>query len=129
MANHRKPAALEQVPWESGKKRGKIGTFGRKMRDWWMSLQPDSRGGEWPLARDVADDADWGELKKGGATGFVLMVIGLNWWVRHAQSSKDRNEAASMVEDVVFVLGKILDGMGKPGAGPSKKKKRSVSSR
>lgn len=126
MANHRKPGGLELVPWECGKKKGKISSFGRKMREWWIALQPDCRGGEWPLVRDVPDDADWTELKKGGSTGFVLLVIGLNWWVRHARSSKDQNEAASVVEDVVFVLGKILKSTDEQMAEPSKKKKKSV---
>lgn len=130
MANRRKPAALEQAPWESKNRKGKVSTFGRKLRDWWMGLQPECRGGEWPLVRTIPDDADWAEVKKGGSTGFCLIVIGLNWWVRYAKSTKDKNEAASMLEDVVFVLGKMLESMDKSSDGePSKKKKRLVISR
>lgn len=124
MGNHRKASALEQAPWRPGS--NNVGKFGRKMRDWWSSLQPDSRGGDWPLARTVAEDESWPELRKGGSTGFVLMVIGLSWWVRLAESSKDKNESASMLEDVVFVLGKILKGMDSPGDGAQPKRKRSV---
>lgn len=126
MANHRKPAGLEQVPWVPGK--GQVGKYGRKMREWWSALQPEARGGDWPLARAIPDDEGWTELKKGGPTGFVLMVIGLNWWVRYAESSKDQNEAASMVEDVVFALEKVVESMvgSADKVEPLKKKKRSV---
>lgn len=123
MGNHRKPAALEQVPWESGK--GKVGKFGRKMREWWTALQPEWRGGDWPLSRVVADGEVWTEVKKGGPTGFGLLVIGLNWWIRGAQTAKDQNEVASMVEDVVFVLRAILETIDQPiTEEPSKKKKK-----
>lgn len=99
------------------------------MREWWISLQPDSRGGEWPLSRDIAEGENWADLKKGGSSGFGLIVIGLNWWVRDAQSTKDQNEVASVIEDVVFVLGKMLESMDNADdAAPSKKKKKSVAS-
>lgn len=122
MANHRKPAALEQAPWESGK--GKVGKFGRKMRDWWTALQPEWRGSDWPLSRAVADGESWTELKKGGSTGFVLIIIGLNWWIRDAQTAKDQNEVASMVEDVVFVLKAVLETVDEPAGESQSKTKR-----
>lgn len=121
MANRRRASALDQVPWGP---KGKVNKFGKKMREWWMALQPDSRGGNWPLLRVVDEGESWSQVKKGGSAGIVLMVIGLNWWVRHAELVKDKNEAASVVEDVVFVLGKVLESMDDADSEEGSRKKK-----
>lgn len=73
-----------------------------------MVLQPSCRGSDWPLRRDVGEDQDWPELIKGGKNGFKMILVAMNWWLRGVQSETETNQALSVLEDIVFVLEKML---------------------
>lgn len=95
---------LEDIPYPARS----VDKFGAKVRNWWTVLQPATRGNEWPLLREIKEDEEWLELKKGGRTGFKLILVALNWWLRGTSSVSEENKALSVLEDVVFVLENIL---------------------
>lgn len=44
----------------------RIEEFGTEMRQWLITIMPDWRGGQWPMARtkpDGFEDATWGMLR------------------------------------------------------------------
>lgn len=96
---------IEEIPYA----RASVNKFGQKVRSWWTVLQPAARGNDWPLLRDIKEDESWPELMKGGRTGFKLIMVALNWWLRGTASVSEENQALSMLEDVVFVLEKMLE--------------------
>ncbi|KAI0054483.1 hypothetical protein BV25DRAFT_1789869, partial [Artomyces pyxidatus] len=49
-------------------------------RTWWSGLQPSWRGTEWPLTRSIVAGETWEGVRKGGANGFVIVLILLAWW-------------------------------------------------
>ncbi|KAI0054667.1 hypothetical protein BV25DRAFT_1786157, partial [Artomyces pyxidatus] len=50
------------------------------LRAWWISLQPDWRGTEWPLHRATPPGETWENTMRGGANGFVITLIMMSWW-------------------------------------------------
>ncbi|KAF8986395.1 hypothetical protein BDQ17DRAFT_1175653, partial [Cyathus striatus] len=55
--------------------------FGRLFCTWWTSLQPSWRildDGEY--SKDTPADDTWTTLRKGGAAGMHMVIIGLSWW-------------------------------------------------
>ncbi|KAI0054879.1 hypothetical protein BV25DRAFT_1790807, partial [Artomyces pyxidatus] len=54
--------------------------YGIGFRKWWEGLQPLWRGDSWPLERATPVGEKWTKTRKGGANGFVMVVIALAWW-------------------------------------------------
>ena len=54
--------------------------FVPQWRSWYISLQPACRGTDWPLKTLDCDKEDFGELRKGGKTGFATLLIIFVWW-------------------------------------------------
>ncbi len=50
------------------------------------------------------DLADWDGLRKGSKKGFVLLLVGLSWWVTQATKKKDKNMASTAIHEVLFVV-------------------------
>ena len=99
---------LEDIPFNAKS----VDKFGSKVRAWWTVLQPASRGNDWPLRRDIPEDECWPELQKGGRNGFKLVMVALNWWLRGTNTESEVNKALSMLEDLVFVLERMLQTAG-----------------
>ena len=78
------------------------------MRVWWTSLMPAWRRrpdiGPWPLSRSVPEDETWKSIRRVGAHGLLLVILGLFWWRSSATREREQNEYASMLEDVAWVL-------------------------
>lgn len=99
---------LKDLPYDTRN----VVKFGTKVRNWWIVLQPSYRGSDWPLRRDVRDDEDWAELIKGGKNGFKMILVAMNWWLRGVRTDSETNEALSVLEDIVFVLDKMVKKVG-----------------
>ncbi|EMD31605.1 hypothetical protein CERSUDRAFT_26235, partial [Gelatoporia subvermispora B] len=66
-----------------------VKTFGTSWLVWWYALQPQWRlekrvSGNSRLPPAVYEDAsgDWKTLRKGGPTGFVIILVGLAMWAK-----------------------------------------------
>jgi hypothetical protein len=55
------------------------------------------------LSRDVPCGETWQVLKKGGRSGFNVVVMGLSWWMMAQHGEGDVN-VWSIVDDVTWVL-------------------------
>lgn len=99
---------LEHIPYDMRN----VDKFGTKVRNWWIVLQPSCRGSDWPLRREVGDDQDWSELTKGGKNGFKMILVAMNWWLRGVRSESETNQALSVLEDIVYVLEKMVKQVG-----------------
>ena len=61
----------------------------------------------WPLVRVKPDGENWDRIRKGGANGFVMLIIATSWWLKKASTASARAEVASVVEDLAFVLDQL----------------------
>lgn len=60
--------------------------------------------GAWPLSRDVPDNENWKSIRRVGAQGLLLVVLGLFWWRSNAKKEREQNEYTSVLEDVAWVF-------------------------
>jgi hypothetical protein len=74
---------------------------------WWISLQPATRQGA-ELLRDVNAGESWADIKKGSINGFYNVMVSLSWWMCALRTDQDREKFALILQDVVWVLGKML---------------------
>jgi hypothetical protein len=92
--------------------------------DWWMGLQPEWRWVEktgcLPLPLTSAKpNEDFANLKKGGPSGIVVLLIGLKWW---ACSQERRDQWLAAVADVKACLDRL-------GAGSTGQKRKAEGGR
>lgn len=98
IAHHRR---YERPPqWES---KSSIKAYGGSLVSWWKGLQPEWRGGRWPLKRDKPDDDSWGTLRCAGPNGIFLVVLGIVWWA-NVLNDKPPKDLVQLVEDVEWVM-------------------------
>lgn len=64
----------------------------------------------WPLGRVIPAGETWDTVRKGGGNGIAVLLVATSWWLHKAKTStaEARGEAASMVEDLAFVLGELV---------------------
>jgi hypothetical protein len=79
--------------------------------EWWISLQPASRGGV-QLLREVDVGEVWLETRKGSINGFFNVVVSLSWWMEALTSDEESSKFLTTLKDVLWVL----DCMLKPNA-------------
>ncbi|KAI0054696.1 hypothetical protein BV25DRAFT_1816697, partial [Artomyces pyxidatus] len=115
---------------------GKPAEFMVVWRKWWIALQPEWRGDDWPLSRTGATGEEtWEETLKGGRNGFEMILVSLSWWGAVAKTEKQKREWELAVEDVQWVAEQMLthlgneasishkrDGEALPEGAPAKKK-------
>jgi hypothetical protein len=98
--------------WIRSKKKEDVPSFkpveyGNRFIAWWKNLQPswrkDSSAASFRLFRDVPTGETWQELRKGGKTGILLIVMGLSWWVKAQHTEHDAN-VWSVVDDLRWVI-------------------------
>lgn len=75
---------------------------------WWSDIQPEARkeGVGGALSKDP--DIDWGVLRKPGANGIFLVLVGLLWWRFRLEDDTDGTTLPvweNSVKDVTWVLG------------------------
>lgn len=66
--------------------------------------------GAWPLLQTAPVDEDWAEVRRVGAHGLLLVVMGLYWWRSTATTERQQNEYSSMLEDVAWVFSQLAVG-------------------
>ncbi|OBZ68738.1 hypothetical protein A0H81_11112 [Grifola frondosa] len=94
-------------------------TFGAQWMAWWMAMQPNWRKTtETSLPIPVQPSGGgWGPLRKGGSSGFVLIMVGLAWWGLAAAASADWLLAVEDVHQALLALNAAPDN----GRRPSRK--------
>ncbi|KAH8102761.1 hypothetical protein DFH11DRAFT_1735400 [Phellopilus nigrolimitatus] len=82
---------------------------------WYKNLQPPGprrSSDTFPLPQGDPDtDADWSNLKTGGANGFFIVLMTLAFWTVGVQTEADTDRYKSAVGDVLWVLRSMLAGM------------------
>ena len=84
-----------------------VSEWAKSWRSWWISLQPESREGE-KLLRAVGSDEHWVETSKGGINGFYNIVVSLGWWLVAIKTDCERDEFATILADVLWVLNHMI---------------------
>ena len=84
-----------------------VAEWAKSWRTWWVSLQPESREGE-KLLQVVGSDECWAETKKGGINGFYNVIVSLGWWLVAITTDGERDEFATMLADVVWVMNRMI---------------------
>ncbi|KAI0038914.1 hypothetical protein FA95DRAFT_1127559 [Auriscalpium vulgare] len=103
--------------------------FANRWRLWWIGLQPEWRGSEWPLTRESHPSEEWTHCKIGGRNGFGLVLMTLSWWYGAAMTETEQREWESALEDVSWVAETIiahLQGRQQPVADNSASKENGV---
>jgi hypothetical protein len=101
----------EVSTWIRSKKKEVVPSFkpeyGDRFIAWWKNLQPswrtDTSDACFRLFRDVPTGETWQELRKGGKTGIILVIMGLSWWVK-AQHMEHDASVWSVVDDLRWVI-------------------------
>lgn len=78
-------------------------TFRKDFKDWWLILQPKWRvtGGEVISGYD----GDFTSLKKSGANGLLIVIVGLFYWrLTIAIESEEEDEWLGIVEDCITII-------------------------
>lgn len=90
--------------------------FGTEMRQWLITIMPDWRGSEWPMARTKPEDAKdtWEVLRRGGRNGVMLYIIALSWWLSQADSPSSKRQAEAVVDDLAWAVGETVVEFGLP---------------
>jgi hypothetical protein len=81
--------------------------FASRFIDWWLLVQPESRGKEWPPSRHVVPGELWERVTKGGLNGIVMVLIALTWWYRSIGDADSKQEFSVMLADVSWVVGRL----------------------
>lgn len=104
------------------------------MRKWWTSIQPtwrrvklsekEGKSDEetsdeeseykWPPPRTLPPGTDqpWFLLRRGGANGFYIVMMGTAWCYWHVADGKPVREFSSMLEDISWTLKNMVAGVG-----------------
>ncbi|KAL1658893.1 hypothetical protein GGF50DRAFT_66368, partial [Schizophyllum commune] len=87
------------------------------MKKWWHALNPPwrARTSAFALNRDGDGDGDWSSLYCVGQNGLISLIVCLKWWWEMLddedveEQEGDREEWCEAVEDVAWVLGRVLE--------------------
>lgn len=63
------------------------------------------------MSRNVPEDETWSSVAKGGPNGIYIVLIGLAWWYARSDTPQDQKELASVVEDVLWTMTTMLEGL------------------
>lgn len=80
--------------------------FLHSLKLWWVSLQPEGRGGE--LSRQLPKTLkswDWGKLSVGGPYGMFSFVVSLRWCVEARGASTEFRE---LLNDIMWTLKELV---------------------
>jgi hypothetical protein len=91
----------------------KVPEYGQSWWMWWKTLQPEWRGmGEGKLSRQVLEGEKWSQTCRGGANGFLMIVLTLAWWIVAAEQNSEQCTADAdlhlAMEDVKWVLDRMV---------------------
>lgn len=91
-----------------------LGSYITYYKLWWRASQPKWRGAvdaNWPLPQVLLEPSnDWSVLRRGGASGMFLVVMGLSWWYSAVLQSGQKDalpEVLLAIDDVLWVLKQI----------------------
>jgi hypothetical protein len=101
----------EVSDWIKSKKKDSVpslkSNYGDRFMEWWKTMLPSWQSTNSQvsllLSHDVPSSETWQVLKKGGRSGFNVVVMGLSWWVI-AQHGEGEGKVWSIVNDLMWVL-------------------------
>ena len=85
--------------------------FAADFRAWYTTLQPETRGEEWPL-KCVSDGDQWSAMMHGGRYGVITIVVALLWWWEAVKTDDGKCEVEQAVGDLAWALGEIVRARG-----------------
>ena len=81
--------------------------FGKRVLDWWLTIQPTTRK-EWPPVNDsLPSDFSFNYFNHGGPNGVFLMILCLGWWANALTPGMNFTDFELVVGDVQFVFEQI----------------------
>ncbi|EMD30793.1 hypothetical protein CERSUDRAFT_78616 [Gelatoporia subvermispora B] len=84
--------------------------YSQHVVQWWRSLQPPFRHGDWPHFRiHYTGETDWGVLLQGGTNGIFLVVLAFWWLSRKASTDTAVLDLNDLIADVTWVLREMTD--------------------
>lgn len=97
--NYESPPPIDKAP-----------AYASAWRRWWASMQPSWRmeGGTWPMLKKDVEGEGWLNVKKGGANGIVLAILGASWWYAQCGVGNERDECEEAIVDICWVLEKMI---------------------
>jgi hypothetical protein len=111
LATKKRPQEISN--WIKSKKKDlvpsiKPGPYGQQFMAWWRLLQPSWRIDEDLLVRSAPQGENWQGLRKGGAAGIYVVIMGLSWWIKSQLVERDPI-AWTAVDDVLWVIQQMMN--------------------
>ena len=81
--------------------------FGRKVIEWWLTIQPITRKAWPPTYGSLPEDFSFDFFNCGGPNGVFLMILCLSWWANALSTDTNHTNFGLVVHDVCWVLEQI----------------------
>jgi hypothetical protein len=81
--------------------------FGRKVVQWWLTIQPTGRKMWPPTYEPLPEDFSFKYFDCGGPNGVFLVVLCLSWWANALTIDTDNIDFGLVVRDVRWVLEQV----------------------
>lgn len=85
--------------------------FGRKVIEWWLTIQPTTRKAWPPTYRPLPEDFSFDYFKCGGPNGVFLVILCLTWWANALTTNTSHTSFKLVVHDVCWVLEQVASRM------------------
>lgn len=79
-------------------------SYVKEWSKWYHGMQP---GWRTDLSQDIAANADWSSLAKGGNNGLYVPVLSIGWWIFALHKGDLSAECVAALEDVRWVFDQI----------------------
>lgn len=85
--------------------------FGRKVIEWWLTIQPTTRKAWPPTYGPLPEDFSFDYFKCGGPNGVFLVILCLTWWANALTTNTSHTSFKLVVHDVCWVLEQVTSRM------------------
>jgi hypothetical protein len=87
-----------------------ISEFSKSWWAWWKDLQPEWHSmSDGSLSQHLPDhDEKWVHICKGGANGFVMLILTLAWWLVALDGNIEEDNFSIALQDFGWVLDCVL---------------------
>ena len=99
--------------YEAPPKISDLNKFSQCWWEWWNALQPEWRDkkGTGRLSRKTPEGETWSQLYRGGANGFLMIILTLSWWAMSLSDDActfDLNSFTAATDEASWVLDQML---------------------
>ena len=88
-----------------------VESFGRKVIEWWLTIQPTTRKAWPPTYGPLPKDFSFNYFKCGGPNGVFLVILCLTWWANALTTDTSHTSFQLVVHDVRWVLEQVASCM------------------